>query len=171
MSTWNKSKEDNLTARRLKEVVIYKNGELLWLIRRPPHGFIGHSAGTTSMNSGYHWVSIDGIKYPRCRLVWLYHKGRWAPHELDHKNRIKNDDRIENLRPATKSKNMHNRRSNRNSKSGLKGVFPCRTPGMWYSKINVNKKIIIIGRGSDPLVVHEMYKTAAIKYFGEFARW
>ena len=39
------------------------------------------------------------------RLAWRLHYGEWPLFLIDHENRIKSDNRIGNLRPATKSQN------------------------------------------------------------------
>lgn len=69
MSKWDKSKERKLSLERLKELLSYNNGVLIWRVRCPPRGFAGCVAGTKG-RKGYYFLSIDGIKYPRCRLVW-----------------------------------------------------------------------------------------------------
>jgi len=64
-----------------------------------------HRAGATD-SIGYRVVSIYGKSYKEHRLVWIYHNGDISEGmQIDHVNRIKNDNRIENLRLATSSSN------------------------------------------------------------------
>jgi hypothetical protein len=50
------------------------------------------------------------VIYYAHRLAWLWWFGEWPEGGLDHINRIRNDNRIDNLREATRSENQRNRR-------------------------------------------------------------
>ena len=53
---------------------------------------------------GYRIVSIFGKPHKEHRLVWIYHNGNIPEGmQIDHINRIRNDNRIQNLRLATYS--------------------------------------------------------------------
>lgn len=68
----------------------------------------GDRAGTTRPD-GRRQISVDGDTYLASRLAWFYMTGEWPKNEIDHRNRIKGDDRWENLRDATHSENQFNR--------------------------------------------------------------
>jgi hypothetical protein len=51
----------------------------------------------------------------------MFHHG-WLPPQLDHVNGNPRDNRIENLRPATRSQNALNRCAQRRNKVGVKNV-------------------------------------------------
>lgn len=68
----------------------------------------GDVAGTQRAD-GRRQICILGKCYLGSRLAWLYMIGEWPSFEIDHKNRIKSDDRWDNLREATHSENMYNR--------------------------------------------------------------
>jgi hypothetical protein len=70
---------------------------------------------------GYRLTSIDKKRYYVHRLVWLIHHGQF-PRLLDHINRNRSDNRIENLRAATQAQNMQNTRLQKNNTSGVKGI-------------------------------------------------
>lgn len=93
--------------------------------RVPP----GSVAGTLDAN-GYVRIKINGSKYQAHRLAMLYVYGTLPPSDTDHINRIKSDNRISNLRHATRSENKRNTPANKNSKSGIKGVHQ-RENGKW----------------------------------------
>ena len=63
-------------------------------------------------NSGYVMVQfrIDYqiFKYLGHHVAWFYIHGRW-PAEIDHINRDRSDNRIENLREVTRAANLRNR--------------------------------------------------------------
>jgi hypothetical protein len=58
---------------------------------------------------GYHQVWLYGVYYPRARLIFLIEHGRWPVPTVDHINRIRDDDRIVNLREASHSEQLRNR--------------------------------------------------------------
>jgi hypothetical protein len=55
--------------------------------------------------NGYIAIGIRGKEYFAHRLAWFYVRGVW-PIEIDHINRIRNDNRIINLRLCTRSQNL-----------------------------------------------------------------
>lgn len=49
-----------------------------------------------------------GRQYRRYHIVWWKFHGEWPEQELDHRNRIRYDDRIDNLRLADREMQMFN---------------------------------------------------------------
>lgn len=92
------------------------------------------------------------------------HRGEW-PQEIDHLNRDKADNRIENLRDTSRNKNCQNK--NPTSSSGLLGV---RDEGkLFRAVIKVGQRQIHLGRFRSPREAARAYDDAAIKYFGDMA--
>lgn len=89
----------------------------------------GSVAGTLAAN-GYIRIKINGSKFQAHRLAMLYVHGTLPPADTDHINRLKSDNRIANLREATRSENKKNSPANKNSISGCKGVSQ-RSSGKW----------------------------------------
>lgn len=94
----------------------------------------------------------------------IYH-GRWPEGQVDHKNQIKTDNRISNLREATNQQNSFNRKGR--SKTGRKGVTFHK--GVFVARIGFNGKIIHLGQFTDIELAAAAYCEAALKYHGEFA--
>jgi hypothetical protein len=91
---------------------------------------------------------------------------------VDHINGDGLDNRRSNLRICTSFQNQHNRKINKNSTSGYKGVY--FEKGKWFSKrwaaqISVNNKHIKLGYFETAEEAARAYNEAAIKYHGEFA--
>lgn len=63
----------------------------------------------------------------------------------DHINRNELDNRKENLRPATKSQNAQNNSISANNTSGFTGVHWVKHLNKWCSRININKKRVLLG--------------------------
>ena len=87
---------------------------------------------------------------------------------VDHINHDTLDNRRCNLRLATKSENMMNRRSFKSNASGLKGVYK-KSKNKWYSKIKVNGEEFLLGTFDTPEEASAAYCEAVQKYHGEFA--
>src|ERR1035438_8105715 len=109
-----------ITTHRLRQLFDYdaETGELIRKVALSRSSKVGEVAGFVGTN-GYRYASVDGKTYPLHRLVWIWH-GLNPLAEPDHKNTNPSDNRIENLRPATRSQNMQNRRVAKNNTSGVK---------------------------------------------------
>lgn len=124
---------------------------------------VGTKAG--SINSkGYIVLSIDGKRYYAHRLVWLYVHGYLPEQELDHINRIKNDNRLCNLRLAFRYQNLQNRTAYCNNTTGLKGASFNERKNKYVSQIKINGKTKHIGYFDNAIDAHKAYKEASIKF-------
>lgn len=86
---------------------------------------------------------------------------------VDHINGDKLDNRRCNLRIATHSENMRNRKM---SKVGSKGVTWRARDGVWEAAIKVDQQTIFLGSFQDKFEAMCVYDSAARHYHGEFAR-
>jgi hypothetical protein len=103
------------------------------------------------------------------RVIWLMVYGLWPKGDIDHKNRCKTDNRLTNLREATRSENTANSTARRGSKSGVKGVHE-RSNGRWRATIMKDYKRFNLGTFSSKKEASSSYDAAARRLFGEFAR-
>jgi hypothetical protein len=107
-----------------------------------------HKAGEvmgTKTIKGYIMVGIVSRRYMAHRLAWLYVHGEWPDQDLDHINRDKSDNRIANLRPATRLQNMQNVEKHKHNTSGIKGVCWHSQRNKWRAQINVMYKQKYLG--------------------------
>jgi hypothetical protein len=70
-------------------------------------------------NNGYRQIWIDGKRYGAARLAWLYVHGEWPKNEIDHINRLRDDNRLVNLRDVTSSENQNNKSNNNGLPEGV----------------------------------------------------
>jgi len=122
----------------IRQLFVYEpqTGRLVRRIATGRHGChpAGVVAGTTT-NKGYVVIYINGRRFMAHRLVWLLHKGKWPAADLDHINENKTDNRIENLREATRAQNMQNVKIHKHNTSGCKGVAWHTSRGKWRAYI------------------------------------
>jgi hypothetical protein len=96
-------------------------------------------------SNGYVQVIINGKNYKLHRIVYLAYNPTWAisnpKKQIDHINGDKVDNRIENLRQATRSQNGHNSRVHSDNKLGLKNI--CERGDCWVVQICKDRKMVV----------------------------
>lgn len=125
----------------------------------------GQPAGSTSKVNGYLEIRIDTVLYSGHRLAWLYMTGHY-PSGVDHRNRIRSDNRWPNLRLADQSQNGQNKSMQKNNTSGYRGVSFCKN--RWVAEIWVRGKKKYLGSYRDAKEANEVAMLAREMYFGEF---
>jgi len=160
-----------LTQARLKELLTYdpESGVLHWRVFRNCNARAGQIAGYVNPD-GYRRVNIDRHLYVAHRLAWLYVHGTFPPEDTDHVNRDRGDNRIVNLRLASRSQNLFNRTKQRDNTSGFKGVTWAADRGRWQAQCKRGGKNHFLGYFDDAAVAHAAYVAAAARLHGEFAR-
>ena len=96
----------------------------------------GREAGCVSA-WGYRVVKLSGkAKKAHC-VIWAVVHGEWMPpgHFVDHINGDRADNRLANLRKATRAENGYNRAKGSNNTSGFKGVSFYAPYQMWCARI------------------------------------
>jgi hypothetical protein len=114
-------------------------------------------------------IHFKGVQYKAHRLAWAYVHGYWPPDEIDHKNGIVSDNRLKNLRPATRLQNGKNRKALR-GKLSAKGVSWNVKAQRWVASIRVDNVGIYLGSFMSEAEGRAAYIAAAKQYFGPFMR-
>lgn len=119
---------------------------------------------------GYVSIWINRKSYYAHRLAWALHNDSWPISDIDHINEDKSDNKISNLRLASRSENMFNRGFNKNNTSGMKGVVFCKETQKWRAQIMVDRKSVNIGRFKTKEEAAAAYMVKAQEVRGEFAK-
>lgn len=166
-------KERSLKREELMRLLNYdpETGEFTWKVSRTYNSLAraGNIAGIISTR-GYKTILISGRRYYAHRLAWFYVHGKWPSITIDHINLNKVDNRIVNLREATRSQNQANRRGY--GASGFKGAaLRVKKTGIYYeASICVEGSHSYLGTFRSAEEAQAAYSKQASRSFGEFMR-
>lgn len=163
-------KRTALTQEQLKKILRYdKRTGLFYWASNYHTTKVGSVAGNFS--SRYVRIKFGGKGYPASCLAWMYVTGEWPPHEVDHKDTDKHNNRWRNLRSATRVQNAYNARPMRGKKYGtLKGVTWAKGRRKWMAAIRVQGRSTTIGYFDSEKKAYQAYTRKAKELRGEFAR-
>jgi len=135
-----------LTIDRLREVLEYdpEAGVFKWKISPRNRTLPGDIAGRKNSN-GYMIVTVDKQTVRLHRVAWAVTHGRWPEADIDHINGVRDDNRIENLREATRGQNCQNTARRTDNRTGSKGVHFRKDTGKYSASITVDGKTIYLG--------------------------
>jgi len=121
-------------------------------------------AGRKDQN-GYITICFNGTHHLAHRLAWFYTYGVFPDSNIDHKNKDRSDNRIENLRLATVSQNGGNQKHQTGRSSKYKGVSWHKRDKVW----RCNFKSRHVGTFLTEELAAEAYNERAKEFYGEFA--
>lgn len=163
----------------LSECFYYEDGILFWNVRPLSHfkdlrsynswnaRFSKKIAGNIGCG-GYYVVCVNKQTYFNHRIIWKLFNETDPIEQIDHIDGNVKNNKICNLREASKFQNKHNRRISKNNTSGYKGVIYNKNRNTYIATIMVNNKSIFLGSFNDPKDAHIAYSNAAINYHKEF---
>lgn len=157
-----------LTQQQLKEYLEYRDGHLWWIKKSARCIKIGQQFGSCH-DKGYRQGWFKGKMYKEHRLIWLIVYGRLPDKDLDHINGVKDDNRIGNLREATKSENLYNKKGIGGS-SKYKGVSFNKQLQKYVAYASLNKKRYHLGTFECEIAAAKAYDEFANRNFGNYKR-
>ena len=136
---------------KLRELLKYdpNTGNLTWKVRPSERKewntrFAGRPAFTTN-NNGHRRGRIFNERYLAHRVAYAIYHGEWPSHEVDHWDGDRSNNKISNLRPATKAENSRNARMSSNNISGFNGVSWHSPLSKWRASLRVDGKDVHLG--------------------------
>ena len=160
-----------LTPELLREHLHYdpSTGAFTWLL---PHKNIkvGDVAGHLGKGKqgGYIHIGLFKTVYGAHRLAWLYTYGEWPNGVIDHIDRSRANNRITNLRDATRTINARNLAgAYSTSTSKILGVYYDKRYSHWLANISVNKKRKYLGAFNSIEAARAARAAAELIYYPE----
>lgn len=111
---------------------------------------------------GYLIARFKGKIVKQHRLAWFLVYGEWPNGQIDHQNKIRNDNRISNLRVVDQSNQSRNVKRRIDNTSGQPGVVYFLSIQKWTANIFVRGKRIFLGTYDDWHSAYNKRKTAEI---------
>ena len=151
------------------------SGILRWKVQaNRPRKWNSRYAGTIIgwKSQGYIQVQISAperANYYAHVLAWCHYYGYWPPDQLDHKDRDRSNNRIDNLRMASHSDNNCNKGRLRTNTSGAAGVSFHRESGKWRVRINRGGTKVFDGLFATREEAIAARRAAIAEFHGEFA--
>jgi len=155
-----------VTKEELLDLFEYKDGNLYW--KKPRKGTLKNKkAGYLSIK--YIVVMINGKNYMLHRLVFLMFNG-YLPELIDHKDGNPLNNRVENLREASKSENSCNAKARSTNSTNIKNVVFVKEKKKYKVQISKDSKYIFIGYFDNIKLAEVAAIKARQKYHKQFAR-
>lgn len=123
-----------------------ETGVLTWKPWHSPANFNSRFAGKeafTTVERGYRQGRVDGRLLYAHRVIWRMMTGE-TPHDIDHINGDRGDNRWCNLRAVTRQENLRNVRLSHRNHTGSHGVQHTHW-GAWQAKIGVDGSVLCLG--------------------------
>lgn len=137
-------------------------GLFKWKYIRSNRCFKGWFQGHKT-SEGYRVVNIRGVIYRLHRVAWLFHHGSWPINEIDHEDGNRSNNKITNLRDATRQEQSVNKKLHKDNKTGVPGVRLLPT-GRYDVRININRTRKCLGTFDTLAEAKAVREQAEIKY-------
>jgi len=141
----------------LHQLFYYIDGKLYWKISPDGNATkVGSRAGYNRID-GYRGCTIQSKTFQEHRIIYIYHYDIFDYNfDIDHINKIKDDNRIENLRLVTEQENLFN--------VNASGASFKKDSNKWQSYITITGKKIYLGYFDNKEEAHNTYLEAKKKY-------
>jgi hypothetical protein len=151
----------------IRDVLDYdpETGVFRWKKNRGRRYCAGRLAGSFDKD-GYRIVTVLGWRLRCGRLAWWFVHGTWPVNEIDHINLVRSDDRIANLRLASRQENAANKGNHKKRMPFPKGVAfkgdrPRARP--WVAHIRRNGVKKHLGHFASMADAGEAYQREAVR--------
>ncbi len=102
------------------------------------------------------YINNKAYEFRGHRFVWYVKYGEIPIEQIDHINRIRDDNRIENLRSVSNKENSFNKNA--------KGYYWNKNNHKWISYIHINYEMIYLGSFDNEIDAYNSRLEAKLKY-------
>lgn len=152
----------------LQHFLEYRDGKLFWKNKLSLKTVVGREAGWFNKTIGYRQVQVNNKTYFSHRVIFFLCHG-YFPKLIDHINRDRNDNRIENLREASNYINACNSAIPSHNTSGHKGVSFNSSRNLWESYVIKNRVKKNLGCFATLEEAVKVTQNARKEYHGQYA--
>lgn len=155
----------------IREALAYDpaTGLLTWRIAASQRTKVGDVAGTVGKR-GYRAVQVRGRLLQAHRIAWFLSTGAWPGGQIDHKNGLRDDNRLANLRLATQAQQTVNSKIRADNTSGHRGVSWNIGVNKWVARAVIDGKRKHLGCFANKQDAIAAYELAASVHYGDFRR-
>lgn len=153
-----------LTQAQVRELFDYDSENGI-LIRKTFKSGKRKPCGHRPILNGYGYVKIHGKKYLAHRIIWFWYYDSMPNGEIDHIDRDRINNRIENLRVVSRTENLHNCKLSSNNTSGFPGVTWDKQRNKYRAQIRADNKLIRLGQFAAAEEAYLAYQLAKIELY------
>lgn len=152
----------DITQEELKKLVHYdpETGVFTRRIRTSNRVKVGEVMGCSEPKHGYLLGRLHNHLYLMHRLAWMYVYGKFPDDLIDHVNGVPWDNRITNLREASRGGNSQNLIKHKDNSSGYLGVYWSKAANKYVARICVKGKGYHLGCFVCPKQAYAAYRSA-----------
>jgi len=146
----------DMTPKLLRSILKYNRstGDFVWLVDSGARKCKGKVAGTPGVDHPCVYISYKRRKYLAHRLAWLYVHGVWPEETVDHKDGNPGNNRLKNLRLATRSQQRENQHKTKGGNPYV-GVYNVLRKGKPKVQAQINGRHL--GYFATPEIAREAY--------------
>ena len=144
-------------------------GKLIWRHASCVYKRFRGKVATSLHGEGYRQIGVAGKTYLAHRVIWHMTYGEWPDGDIDHINGDRSDNRLSNLRVATRQENIRNGRGKIHT-SKYKGVSWDKSRSKWAAYCKYDGKVKNLGRFDKEEDAAMIYDNFVRDKFGAFAR-
>lgn len=126
----------------------------------------GEVLGCLQKTTGYLIFNLERKLYTAHTIAWFYMTKEWPDRNVDHKDRVKTNNRWDNLRLATPGQNQGNGKWPVGI-TGYTGAHPYKS--QFRAVIKFKGIAYTLGKYDTPQEAHEVYKKKHIELHGKFS--
>lgn len=144
-----------------------ETGMLSWKVRPGNRVRIGDVVDSVH-SEGYVQVGVNGERRLAHHVIWLWLYGEMPEGDVDHINRVRNDNRQCNLREVDRTENLLN--GEYKNETGFQGVMKMPS-GRFRAAIHIKRRCTYIGSFDTAEQAHAAYANKHVELYGEKSRF
>ena len=157
-----------ITHDRLLELVTYDSDTGIFYFNSTRGGNHKGDVAGSLHSLGYIFLMLDRVTYTAHRLAWFYCFEEWPEKFIDHIDRNKSNNKLDNLREASREENGLNTSIRKDNKTGYKGVSFNKSRNTYIARMTVKGIKMYLGAFKTAKEAAEVIENKSRELHGEF---